>query len=234
MARSASATWVLMASFWLVAALPAASGTVTRGAAVQPDARLTLDRAGAGAVTGRGIVVTTGIESHPAPGPSFDFVLTITLPTNLAFVSSTPGQPAAIPCEPAGQTVTCRGRHLGGDITSNVNLTVRSAVPGTYVVRGFLALQGETDADPTNNSASLELSVAAAPVETACVVPRLRGMALARARRSITASGCRVGPISTRHDTRVRRGLVVATRPAAGARLARGSRIAVVVSRGSR
>jgi PASTA domain-containing protein len=234
MGRSAAAAFVLIASFWLVAAPPTASGTVTRGAAVQPDARLTLDRGGAGPVTGRGIVVTTGIESHPAPGPSFDFVLTITLPPNLAFVSSTPGQPAAIPCVPAGQTVTCRGRHLGGDISSNVNLTVRSEVPGTYIVGGSLALAGESDADPTNNSASLEFSVAAAPVETACVVPRLRGRPLAQARRSITASGCRIGPISTRHDTRVRRGLVLASRPVAGARLARGSRIAVVVSRGPR
>ena len=46
MGRSAAATWVLMASFCLVAALPTASGTVKRGAAVQPDARLTLDRGG--------------------------------------------------------------------------------------------------------------------------------------------------------------------------------------------
>ena len=110
----------------------------------------------------------------------------------------------------------------------------RAAFSRLALLASSLALAGESDADPADNTASLELTVAAAPAETACVVPRLRGTPLLQARRSITASGCRIGAISTRRDTRVRRGLVLASRPVAGARLARGSRIAVVVSSGPR
>jgi serine/threonine-protein kinase len=185
-------------------------------------------------LAGGTFVVATLIESLPVPGPPFSFVLTVTLPANVTFVSATPGQPAAIRCEPAAQTVTCRGRHIGGDISSNVNLALRASVAGSYAVRGVVAVEGEQDADATNNAAALQIVVAAAPAVQRCIVPRLRGKTLAQARRSIAAAGCRLGTTSSRFDEQLGRGLVLAQRPAAGARVARGARVALVLSRGPR
>ena len=230
MIRSAAAASVVL----LAIGVPVAAGTVARTDAVQADARLTLDRGGGPPVAGQGFVLTTAIESLPVPGPPFSFVLTVSLPERVSFLRSNPGFPAAIPCEAAGQTVTCRGRHLGGDLTASVSLTLRAATAGTYELRGALRLEGEADADETNNTALLEVTVAAAPAAQRCIVPRLRGKTLAQARRAITTARCRLGTTSSRYDPRLRRGLVLSQRPAARARVAAGTRVALVLSRGPR
>lgn len=224
------------AALCLVFAMGFVGSALSLPSALQTDAALTLDRAGGPPVAGRDFVVTTGIESRPGPGSAFSFVLTIDLPDGVTFVRASPGLPAAIPCDAALQRVTCRGRYIGGDLSASVSLTLRASTPGTYDVSGIVALEGEVDTDPTNNSAGLEVVVAAAPPPTQrrCLVPRLRGKTLAQARRLIVAAGCRLGTTSSRNDSRVSKGRVSAQRPAAGVRVARGARVAVVLSRGRR
>lgn len=67
-----------------------------------------------------------------------------------------------------------------------------------------------------------------------CLVPRVRGKTLRAARTAIVRNRCRVGRIERRFSTRMRAGRVVSQRPRAGARLAAGTRIHLVVSKGAR
>ena len=67
-----------------------------------------------------------------------------------------------------------------------------------------------------------------------CLVPRLRGLTLAGARRSLAARGCALGRVTRQYSRRVGRGKVVGQKPAPGLRLPRGAKVAVVLSRGRR
>lgn len=64
-----------------------------------------------------------------------------------------------------------------------------------------------------------------------CVVPRVVGQKLQRARKRIRARHCRVGRIRRARSARAR-GRVLRQRPKPGARRARGTRVHLVVSRG--
>ena len=75
-------------------------------------------------------------------------------------------------------------------------------------------------------------SIQAGP--TACSVPRLRGLTLAAAKRLLAKRGCRAGRVSSARSKRVRRGRVLAQRPAPGVRLARGAAVRIFLSRGRR
>lgn len=68
---------------------------------------------------------------------------------------------------------------------------------------------------------------------TRCVVPSLRGRTLAKARALLVARHCRLGHVG-RSYSRVRKGLVVVQTKRPGLRLARGTKVGVVVSRGRR
>jgi subtilisin family serine protease len=69
-------------------------------------------------------------------------------------------------------------------------------------------------------------------VTPVCTVPRLRGLTLNVARRSLAKRGCALGRVSRAYSKRVRRGRVVQQRPGPGLRLRRGAKVAVVLSRG--
>jgi subtilisin family serine protease len=71
-------------------------------------------------------------------------------------------------------------------------------------------------------------------VATNCSVPRLRGLALAAAKKQLVKRGCALGKVKRAYSSRVKRGRVVAQRPAPGLRLRRGAKVAVTVSRGKR
>jgi hypothetical protein len=70
-----------------------------------------------------------------------------------------------------------------------------------------------------------------APPPVRCRVPRVIGQTIGRARRSIRVRHCRVGRVRYTRSTRPR-GKVVSQKPRAGRRLARGSPVNLVVSRG--
>lgn len=65
-----------------------------------------------------------------------------------------------------------------------------------------------------------------------CSVPRLRGLTLAAAKTRLKKAGCALGPVARAYSRRVRRGRVIAQRPAPGLRLRRGAKVRVTVSRG--
>jgi serine protease AprX len=67
-----------------------------------------------------------------------------------------------------------------------------------------------------------------------CVVPNVRGRTVRRARAALTRQRCRLGRVARAYSARVRRGRIVRQSRRPGARLARGTRVNVVVSRGKR
>jgi subtilisin family serine protease len=67
-----------------------------------------------------------------------------------------------------------------------------------------------------------------------CSVPRLRGLALAAAKKQLVKRGCALGKVKRAYSSRVKRGRVVAQRPTPGLRLRRGAKVAVTISRGKR
>jgi DNA-binding beta-propeller fold protein YncE len=65
-----------------------------------------------------------------------------------------------------------------------------------------------------------------------CVVPRLKGKTLTAAKAALKSAGCATGSIRRARSRTVPKGRVISQRPAAGARLAAGAKVNLVVSRG--
>jgi hypothetical protein len=72
------------------------------------------------------------------------------------------------------------------------------------------------------------------PPPRSCVVPKVKGKPLARARQTIIAARCRVGRITRRYAKTVRKGRVISQAPMAGKRRPIGTKVNLVVSRGRR
>jgi Divergent InlB B-repeat domain/PASTA domain len=67
-----------------------------------------------------------------------------------------------------------------------------------------------------------------------CVVPKVVGRTLKRARVRILKAHCRVGKVTKKFSTRKKRGLVLSQRPKPGTRLRAGARVALAVGKGPR
>jgi beta-lactam-binding protein with PASTA domain len=62
------------------------------------------------------------------------------------------------------------------------------------------------------------------------VVPRLKGLTIAKARLALRAANCRLGHV-TRKRARARHGRILRSTPRAAMRLKAGARVGVVVAR---
>jgi hypothetical protein len=67
-----------------------------------------------------------------------------------------------------------------------------------------------------------------------CIVPQLRGKTLAAAKQAIAKSRCRLGAVRRVYSSAVKKGLVISQKPPAGRRVAAGSAVSIVVSRGKK
>jgi len=65
-------------------------------------------------------------------------------------------------------------------------------------------------------------------------VPKVKGKRLAAAKRKIAAGHCRTGKVTKARSKTVKKGRVISQRPRPGRKLARGSKVNLVVSRGVR
>jgi plastocyanin len=110
--------------------------------------------------------------------------------------------------------------------------TTSTATTGTSTTSSGTTTQPTTTVPPTTSAAT---TTAAPPPRKArrCVVPRVVGRPLARARRMLVRAHCRTGKISRRFSRKVL-GRVVSQRPRAGVRRPVGARVDLVVSRGRR
>jgi serine protease AprX len=72
------------------------------------------------------------------------------------------------------------------------------------------------------------------PALVRCVVPNVKGQTLRRARATLTRRRCRLGRVTRAYSVRVRSGRIIRQSRRPGARLPRGTRVNVAVSRGRR
>ena len=64
-----------------------------------------------------------------------------------------------------------------------------------------------------------------------CKVPKLRGRTLRTAKRMLVRNHCRLGKVTRKATTRMRPGRVLVSKPRAGSKRPRGTRIAVRLSK---
>jgi hypothetical protein len=65
-----------------------------------------------------------------------------------------------------------------------------------------------------------------------CVVPKLRGMTLAAAKKALATARCKLGKRTRRADAKVKRGRVAGSKPKAGTSLLAGTKVELVISKG--
>lgn len=127
-----------------------------------------------------------------------------------------------------------RGQAANPDLTKNVEETAsRATSPVLAVGAWWFNIRARDNAGNWSDTVSVgPFSIRGGPV--ACIVPRLRNLTLVSARRLLVKRGCALGRVTRARSRRVRRGRVIAQRPAPGIRRARGAKVRVTVSRGRR
>jgi hypothetical protein len=183
----------------------------------------------------RSTVTNHGLESDPV-------TFTDSVPSGLTVDSVFAGPNS---CATAGQTVTCTIDGLAVGQSAPVSILVTPTAAGSHVNTVSVAPQAGT-ADPVtaDDRASATLTVRAVPPASArtktprgrtaaraCVVPNLRRLTLATARRLLAPLGCKVGKVRRAHNRRIAKGAVIGTSPKPGT-YAAGRRVALVVSSG--
>lgn len=134
-------------------------------------------------------------------------------------------------------TVRVKGRVEDSVAVSSLTVAGKGVVIGAGGVFGAtvkLKLGANTIAATARNAAgnadtsSISVTYKLRP----CKVPHVRGMTLSGARHAISRSGCKVGKIKRTHSRKVRKGRIVSSNPPAGRTKPRGTKIALVLSRG--
>jgi Ca2+-binding RTX toxin-like protein len=118
----------------------------------------------------------------------------------------------------------------------NSPTTYSGLANGSHTFR-VQAIDPAGNADPT--AASITWSIDTTPTPPArpaprCVVPRVVGKTLARARAAIRKGRCRVGKINRRFSTRRKKGRVLRQSPVGGRRLAVGAKVSLTIGKGPR
>lgn len=133
----------------------------------------------------------------------------------LIAASSRGGQGAVLRLMPNGRLDTHFGK--GGIVSFGDRLTALGTQDEGKILIGTVIDTGALDRLLGGNN---------------CVVPGLRGKRISKASAALAKSYCRRGRVAKRFSDKVVRGRVISTVPPAGARLAGGSKIGLVVSKG--
>lgn len=115
---------------------------------------------------------------------------------------------------------------------STFTATFTPAVTGDYTVCGYDQYAGHGDAS-AEYTAEFTVTQPSGPGahQTSCTVPRLLGKRAAAAKRALRDAHCSVGAVSTRKGKRSARGRVVSQSRRAGAKLAAGTKVGIVLGR---
>lgn len=123
------------------------------------------------------------------------------------------------------------------DGTLKPQFRVRVGRMPTALATSDLDMNGTTDLVVSNRgskSVTVLLNGAAAPQPTVCLVPRVVRRTLAAARALLASAHCTVSTVRRKYSNRVKRGRVIAQRPAPGTRRPEDARVTLLVSRGPR
>jgi hypothetical protein len=102
--------------------------------------------------------------------------------------------------------------------------------PGKYLICGYIDYSANSDATPPNARASQVVTVP--PPPRRCVVPRLRGKTLKKAKAALKTAHCSLGKVTRKRNSKVKKGRVISQQPTPGTRKGSGFRVTVVLSRG--
>jgi hypothetical protein len=128
--------------------------------------------------------------------------------------------------------VTCSLPNVAIGKSEKIAIVVTPTSAQSYSDSGAVSLTGGgNDPNAANNSATTALTVSKAGAPTKCSVPKLRGAALALAKRVLPMLGCDVGKVKKATSKSVPKGDVIATSPHAGSYPA-GQKVAITVSSG--
>jgi uncharacterized repeat protein (TIGR02543 family) len=169
-------------------------------------------------------VTATFMLVSVAPGPK-----TLTVGKGGTGFGTITSSPAGIDC---GSTCTHDFEH-GTQVTLTATASSGSTFAGwTGVCSGAGACSVTMD-DAKSATATFN-QVQTPPRTVRCVVPNVKGKPLATAKRRIVAAHCRTGTIRNAKSKTVAKGRVISQSRKPGTRLASGSKINLVVSRGKR
>ena len=141
----------------------------------------------------------------------------------------------------AGGAINC-GATCAADFDTGTSVTL-TAVPSSGSTfagwsgpcTGIGSCTVWIDAAKTVTAKFTELESQPQPTQGAkCVVPKLKRQPLATAKRKIVAAHCRTGKVTNAKSASVPKGRVIASKPPAGKKLAAGTKINLVASRGKR
>jgi uncharacterized repeat protein (TIGR01451 family) len=165
--------------------------------------------------------------ANAGPATAFSPTLTTTLPSGVTFVSGAASDGIG-PCRVAGAVVTCVLQSLAAGRSTVVGVVVKTSRVGPLTVSLSVA-SASPDPGPGNNTTTLKTTVRAP-----CLVPNVRGRRLPAARRALAAAHCKAGKVTRKYSRTVAKGRVVAQDERPGTRLAPGTAVDLVVSRGRR
>jgi hypothetical protein len=138
---------------------------------------------------------------------------------------------------PATPTAGSENAYLFGVAGAQVGSNRELWAVGGYSVGGYnTSLALHRCAGPPTPPASPPAPPPPPPAKSfpRCVVPALRGKTLAQGRRLLRARHCHAGAVSWRRSSAIRRGRILASRPARGARVRSSTRVALVLSSGTK
>ena len=93
----------------------------------------------------------------------------------------------------------------------------------------------QADAVGNTSTATRQLTISALPPAAVhCVVPKVVGKALAKAKTALKRNHCRTGKLTRAYSKQIRKGRVLRQKPKARTKLRNGAKVALVVSRGKR
>lgn len=147
-------------------------------------------------------------------------VLSDPLPTGTKLISAAISQGTCTGTSP----VSCSLGVLRSGASASLTIKVKAGF-GKFTNTATVSSQA-VDANATNDSAKVVSKV------NACVVPKLKGLGLKKAKKKLRKAHCKPGKVAHRHSGKVKKGRVIRGGKHRGAKLRAGSKVKLVVSSG--
>lgn len=154
---------------------------------------------------------------HPNRAPT---IVYFELGTTTAY--GTKSSPVGL--EPGNEDVTVNAKVTGlaAGTTYHFRVVAQNSVGATYSSDGMFTTAAEQVVPPPP------------PPPARCVVPNVKGKTLTAGRRALARRNCRVGKVRRLYSRTVRKGRILSQSRRPGARLPKGTKVAMVVSRGKK
>ncbi|HET7590823.1 MAG TPA: PASTA domain-containing protein [Solirubrobacterales bacterium] len=183
----------------------------------------------AASATGGEITYSIQVKNN-GPERAGGVVLSDALPGGTKLVSAGASQGSC-----AGtSTVSCGLGALAGGASANVTIKVTAGF-GTLTNAASVTSQA-VDGNGANDSAAVTVTIPAtnpAPAPT-CVVPKVRGFSLKRAKKALRRAGCKPGKVTHRYSHKVKKRRVIRGSKRPRTVLPEGTKVNLTVSRGAK